>query len=93
MTSAPELLAPLRRDPRTSLDPEHRNTPLILYPRNHLLRECCDDRVNPGRIGIILQELSPNRTTFYDFPEEHWKHIRTTNVVESPFAALRLRTG
>lgn len=30
--------------------------------------------------------------TFYQFPEEHWKHLRTTNVVESPFAALRLRT-
>jgi putative transposase len=30
--------------------------------------------------------------TFYRFPKEHWKHIRTTNVVESPFAALRLRT-
>ena len=30
--------------------------------------------------------------TFYDFPAEHWRHLRTTNVVESPFAALRLRT-
>ena len=29
---------------------------------------------------------------FYDFPEDHWKHLRTTNVVESPFAAVRLRT-
>jgi transposase-like protein len=31
--------------------------------------------------------------TFYAFPKEHWKHLRTTNVVESPFAAVRLRTG
>ena len=31
--------------------------------------------------------------TFYQFPEAHWKHLRTTNVVESPFAAVRLRTG
>lgn len=30
--------------------------------------------------------------TFYEFPKEHWTHIRTTNVIESPFAALRLRT-
>lgn len=30
--------------------------------------------------------------TFYRFPREHWKHLRTTNPVESPFAALRLRT-
>jgi transposase-like protein len=30
---------------------------------------------------------------FYAFPNEHWKHLRTTNVVESPFATVRLRTG
>jgi putative transposase len=30
--------------------------------------------------------------TFYRFPREHWRHLRTTNVVESPFAGLRLRT-
>ena len=30
---------------------------------------------------------------FYDFPEAHWQHLRTTNVVESPFASLRLRTN
>ena len=29
---------------------------------------------------------------FYDFPAEHWKHIRTTNPVESTFATVRLRT-
>ena len=27
------------------------------------------------------------------FPKEHWRHLRTTNVVESPFAAVRLRTS
>jgi|TARA_B100000959_G_scaffold259120_1_gene294492 transposase-like protein len=31
--------------------------------------------------------------TFYDLPKEHWKHLRTTNVVESPFASVRLRTN
>ncbi len=31
--------------------------------------------------------------TFYDFPKEHWKHLRTTNVVESPFTSVRLRTN
>jgi putative transposase len=30
--------------------------------------------------------------TFYEFPKEHWKHLRTSNVVESPFSAVRLRT-
>lgn len=31
--------------------------------------------------------------TFYDYPKEHWKHLRTTNVVESPFDRVRLRTS
>jgi putative transposase len=30
--------------------------------------------------------------TFYDFPAEHWVHIRTTNPIESTFATVRLRT-
>ena len=30
--------------------------------------------------------------TFYDFPAEHWLHVRTTNVIESVFATVRLRT-
>jgi transposase-like protein len=30
--------------------------------------------------------------TFYDFPAEHWKHIRSTNPIESTFATVRLRT-
>jgi transposase-like protein len=29
--------------------------------------------------------------TFYDFPAEHWVHIRTTNPIESVFASVRLR--
>jgi putative transposase len=30
---------------------------------------------------------------FYNFPAEHWKHIRTTNPIESVFATVRHRTG
>jgi putative transposase len=29
--------------------------------------------------------------SFYDFPAEHWVHIRTTNPIESTFATVRLR--
>jgi transposase-like protein len=29
---------------------------------------------------------------FYDFPAEHWIHIRTTNAIQSTFASVRLRT-
>jgi len=31
--------------------------------------------------------------TFYDFPAEHWRHIRTTNPIESTFATVKLRTA
>jgi transposase-like protein len=39
--------------------------------------------------------LAKDRDTllaFYDFPAEHWVHIRTTNPIESTFATVRLRT-
>ncbi len=39
--------------------------------------------------------LSKDRDTllaFYDFPAEHWKHLRTTNPIESTFATVRHRT-
>ena len=31
--------------------------------------------------------------TFYEFPAEHWRHIRTTNPIESTFSTVRLRTA
>ena len=48
-------------------------------------------------LGASLPADSPiisrdRMTAFYAFPREHWTHLRTTNPVESPFAALRLRT-
>jgi putative transposase len=42
--------------------------------------------------GRLLDRDWEDMVTFYGFPKEHWQHIRTTNVIESPFAALRLRT-
>jgi hypothetical protein len=41
--------------------------------------------------GRRLAEDWERLVTFYAFPKEHWKHLRTSNVVESPFAAVRLR--
>ena len=29
--------------------------------------------------------------TFFSYPAEHWTHLRTTNLIESPFATVRLR--
>jgi transposase-like protein len=41
----------------------------------------------------VLEDDWERMVAFYDVPEDHWKHLRTTNVVESPFAAVRLRTS
>lgn len=39
-----------------------------------------------------LEEHLERLLNFYDYPSEHWRHLRTSNVIESPFAAVRLRT-
>jgi transposase-like protein len=41
---------------------------------------------------VCLKKDRDKLLTFYDFPAEHWRHIRTTNPVESTFATVRLRT-
>lgn len=40
-----------------------------------------------------LEKDRDSLLTFYDFPAEHWRHIRTTNPIESTFATVRLRTN
>lgn len=45
-----------------------------------------------ARAATLLREDWERMVAYYDFPQEHWKHLRTTNPVESPFNAVRLRT-
>lgn len=40
-----------------------------------------------------LEEDWERLVAYYDFPQAHWIHLRTTNPVESPFAGARLRTS
>ena len=47
-----------------------------------------------GKYQAACQCLAKDRDVllaFYDFPAEHWKHLRTTNPIESTFATIRLR--
>ena len=48
-------------------------------------------RHNPKAVKTVVENWA-RLTTYYDFPREHWKHLRTSNVVESPFSRVRLRT-
>lgn len=45
-----------------------------------------------AEVGRALDRDWNRLVTFYPFPREHWKHLRTRNPVESPCAAVRLRT-
>ena len=45
------------------------------------------------RAAELIDENWDQMVSFYRFPRGHWRHLRTSNVVESPFAALRLRTA
>ena len=44
----------------------------------------------PKAIAALARDQA-QLLTFFAFPAEHWKHLRTTNVIESPFATVRLR--
>ena len=46
----------------------------------------------PGAMGC-LQKDKEELLAFYDYPAEHWIHIRTTNPIESTFSTVRLRTA
>src|SRR5262245_47980609 len=58
------------------------------------LRAPCVQRSRPLAPNAVERLLADweRLVTFYQFPREHWRHLRTTHVVESPFAAVRLRT-
>jgi putative transposase len=42
-------------------------------------------------VECLVKDREP-LLAFYDFPAEHWKHLRTSNVIESSFATIRHRT-
>jgi len=45
------------------------------------------------KVVDCLQKDREALLAFYQFPAEHWQHIRTTNPIESTFATVRLRTA
>jgi transposase-like protein len=44
------------------------------------------------RATETLKKERESLLAFYDFPAEHWQHLRTTNAIESTFATVRHRT-
>jgi transposase-like protein len=46
----------------------------------------------PKAVECLLKDTE-ELLVFYDFPAEHWQHLRTSNPIESTFATVRLRTS
>jgi transposase-like protein len=51
-----------------------------------------DRQIAPNAVDRLADD-GERLITFSQFPREHWRHLRTTTVVESPLAAARRRTG
>lgn len=49
--------------------------------------------VRHAQIGERLCADWRQMTSYFSFPKSHWPHLRTTNVVESPFVTIRLQSG
>jgi putative transposase len=56
-----------------------------------VFQDWCEAHGYPAAAQVLDQDWD-RMVTFYRFPKDHWIHLRTSNIVESPFAALRLRT-
>jgi transposase-like protein len=49
-------------------------------------------RADLNKTGLSKSTLTAIRDTYYDLPAEHWRHLRTTNPIESSFVTRRHRT-
>ena len=59
--------------------------------RNAITRFAGEYGAKYPKAVTTLEKDADALLTFFDFPAEHWKHLRTSNVIESPFATVRLR--
>ena len=80
--------SPARRRPcRRSTTPRTASTPRRRSPRSSKPYGA----KWPKAVKKITDDVD-ELLAFYDFPAEHWIHLRTTNPIESTFATVRLRT-
>ncbi len=53
----------------------------------------CQNEAKYAKAMECLKKDREQLLSFYDFPAEHWGHIRTSNPIESAFSSIRLRTA
>lgn len=70
---------------------------IYLAPSKEKALQAFDDFVRlyeakyPKAVACLVKDKETT-LTYYDFPAEHWRHIRSTNPIESTFATVQLRT-
>jgi len=69
---------------RDAPDREHAERAIELFARDYGIKW-------PKAVAKITDDAE-ELLTFYDFPAEHWVHLRTSNPIESTFSTVRLRT-
>lgn len=77
---ARELLTPIPYAPSRQEAEQQRDRFVITYKADF-----------PEAVATLERDWE-RMVSFYALPQPHWKHLRTSNPVESPFAAVRLRT-
>ena len=71
---------------------------LAKIPKGHhkpallMLRQIPYAETRQEAAAALIDQDWDRMVTFYNYPKQQWQHLRTTNPVESPFSALRLRT-
>jgi putative transposase len=84
---------PKRLQPRAkSLLHEMAEAPTRADARNALERFRAEFDAKYPKAVAKLDKDWEQLTAFYSFPAEHWRHLRTTNPIESSFATVKLRT-
>jgi putative transposase len=69
---------------RDAEDPEHARKAITAFANLFGTK-------HPKAVAKVVEDAE-QLLTFYDFPAEHWVHLKTSNPIESAFATVRLRT-
>jgi putative transposase len=82
---------------RRNIRPRHvLSSVLCPMPRPGLRAKRCEQTSRTHKLAPkAVERLADDwerLVTFYQLPREHWPHLRTTNVIETSFATVRLRT-
>jgi transposase-like protein len=86
----PKRLQPERRRLLTAIP--YAETREEAERRKRTFQTWCAKKGVPA-VGRALDQDWDRQVAFYEFPKAHWKHLRMSNPIESPFAAVRLRTA